>query len=86
MCQVCVKYVLRLTWSVVCAWSPHPAWPVSRPLVHPPGGGTCPPARGRAAGTAPAQWTSELPAPPSPVAPEDRREDNCIKSTTGIQD
>lgn len=61
---------VSFTWPAACAWPPRPAWPASRPLRPPPGGGTCPPARGHAAGTAPAHWTSEPPAPPSADAPK----------------
>lgn len=72
--SVCVSE----TWPAACAWPPHPAWPASHPLRPPPAGGTCPPAPGRAAGTAPVHWTSEPPAPPSADAPEEGRMDTHI--------
>lgn len=68
------------TWPAACAWPPHPAWPASRPLRPPPAGGTCPPARGRAAGTASVHWTSGPPDPPSADAP-----DGVSTNTMGTQ-
>lgn len=58
------------TWPAAFAWPPHPAWPAFPPLRPLAADGTCPQAPGRAAGTAPARWTSEPPAPPSAAAPE----------------
>lgn len=58
------------TWTAAFSWPLHHAWPASHPLRPPPAGGTCPPALGRVADTAPARWTSEPSAPPSAGAPE----------------